>query len=187
MARLKRVVIPKYPHHVTQRGVRSMDIFYSEDDYEIYLKILEIQSKKFGLEVIAYCLMSNHIHLIAIPKYENSLAKAIGETHRQYTRKINFETNTRGYLFQGRFFSSPMDESYFYNCLKYVEQNPVRANMVKYAWEYQYSSVRYRMGLESDNIILKSSKWLKDITDYKEFIKSCPKELRHTQNVVSEA
>jgi putative transposase len=171
MARLSRVVIPEYPHHVTQRGVRSMDIFYSDRDYEIYLEFLKEYSKKFELEVISYCLMTNHVHLIVIPFKENSISKAIGETHRNYTRYINFKEGVRGHLFQGRFFSTPMDESHFYNCLKYVEQNPVRANMVKYPWEYEYSSARYRVGLEKKSELLKEHNLLNDIDNYKEFIK----------------
>jgi len=75
--------------------------------------------------------MDNHIHLIAIPKYETGLAKAIGEAHRLYTRRINFREKVRGYLFQGRFFSCPLDNSHLYSAVRYVERNPVRAKIVK--------------------------------------------------------
>ena len=87
MPRIKRIVIPNTPHHITQRGVRSMDIFYKHEDYEYYKETLLTQSKLHNLKIISYCLMTNHIHIIAIPKNKNSLSKAIGETHRLYTRK----------------------------------------------------------------------------------------------------
>jgi putative transposase len=176
MARQARMVVPEFPHHITQRGVRSMDVFYAQEDYELYLQILKEQSDKFGLKVLAYCLMKNHIHLIVVPQEENSLAKAIGETHKRYTRKINFEQNTKGYLFQGRFFSSALDESYFYNCLKYVEQNPVKANIVSNAWDYKYSSTRIRMELEKDKLnLLSNHEWIPSINEYQDYITKSPK------------
>lgn len=177
MARMKRVVLPNYPHHITQRGVRSIDIFYSEEDYKIYLQLLKEQSERFGLEVLAYCLMTNHVHLIVVPKDENSLARAIGETHRLYTRKINFQQKTRGYLFQGRFYSTPLDDKYLISCLRYVEQNPVRANMVKQAWDYPYSSARYRVGIVDSNEILTAYDTIEAIEDYKDFITSEIKDI----------
>lgn len=100
MARIKRIVIPDTPHHVTQRGVRSMNIFFKHGDYEYYKKILFEQCKLHELKIVSYCLMTNHVHLIVIPKTKESLSKAIGETHRLYTRKINFEQKVKGHLFQ---------------------------------------------------------------------------------------
>jgi putative transposase len=134
MGRMKRVILPEYPHHVVQRGVRSMNVFFAREDYIAYLQILKQQSERFGLEILSYTLMSNHVHLIVIPKEEISLARAIGETHRLYTRRVNFMQKTKGYLFQGRFFSTPLDEKHFIASLRYVEQNPIRAKMVKNAW-----------------------------------------------------
>ena len=118
MARIARVVLPGIPHHVTQRGVRNMDIFFTSDDREIYKGLLLEQSKRFGMDIVSYCLMNNHVHLIVIPHTETSLAKAIGETHRLYTREINFRQKAKGYLFQGRFFSTPLDERHFFAALK---------------------------------------------------------------------
>ena len=132
-----------------------MNIFFKHTDYVVYLQLLKEQSERFGLNIVAYCLMTNHIHLIAIPKKKTSLAKAIGETHRLYTRMINFREKTRGYLFQGRFFSTPLDEKYFISCLRYVENNPLKAKIVQNAWDYQYSSAPYRVGLSKKDTILK--------------------------------
>lgn len=113
MARIKRIVIPNTPHHVTQRGVRSMNIFFKDEDYIYYKKLLREQCKIHNLDVLSYCLMTNHVHLIVIPKNKESLSKAIGETHRLYTRKINFEQRVKGHLFQERFYSTPLDEEHF--------------------------------------------------------------------------
>ena len=85
MARLSRLVIPGYPHHVTQRGVRSMNIFNNGEDRFTYLEFMAEEAGRFGVTFLAWCLMDNHVHLIAVPKTETSLARAIGEAHRRYT------------------------------------------------------------------------------------------------------
>lgn len=121
MARIARVVIPNLPHHVTQRGVRSMNIFFKEEDYLYYKKVLHEQAQIYDLEIISYCLMTNYVHLIVIPKTKESLEKAIGETHRLYTRKINFKQKVKGHLFQLRFYSTPLDDKHLLNAIKYVE------------------------------------------------------------------
>ena len=170
MARIKRIVIPNIPHHVTQRGVRSMNIFFKPSDYEYYKELLLTQCKIHELEVISYCLMTNHVHLIVVPKNKESLSKAIGETHRLYTRKINFEQKVKGHLFQERFYSTPLDEEHFLHALRYVEQNPVKAYMVKYPWKYRYSSVRYRMNLIQSDELLSNYDAINCISNYKEFL-----------------
>ena len=169
MARIARVVLPGIPHHVTQRGVRNMNIFFTPDDRETYKTLLLKQSERFGIDIVSYCLMDNHVHLIVIPSSETSLAKAIGETHRLYTREINFRQKTRGYLFQGRFFSTPLDERHFFAAVKYVEQNPVRAGMVKHPWEYPYSSAAHYVTRSEDRLITHCSA-LEDIADWKTFL-----------------
>ena len=170
MPRIKRIVIPNIPHHITQRGVRSMNIFYKHEDYEYYKELLLTQSKLHNLKIISYCLMTNHIHIIAIPKNKNSLSKAIGETHRLYTRKINFEQKVKGHLFQERFYSTPLDEEHFLFALKYVEQNPVKAFMVKFPWDYKYSSAKYRLNLIKEDKLLSNYKPIDNIVNYKEFL-----------------
>jgi len=170
MARVSRIVIPNIPHHVTQRGVRSMNIFFKDEDYMYYKELLLNQCKEHQLEVISYCLMTNHVHLIVIPKTIESLSRAIGETHRLYTRKINFEQKVKGHLFQERFFSTPLDDEYFLNALRYVEQNPVKARMVKHAWNYKYSSVKYRIKEIKEDMLLSNYKMINEIKDYKVFL-----------------
>ena len=124
MARIARVVIPNYPHHVIQRGNRNQDVFFSDKDKQAYIDILHEHASRAGVAFWAYCLMDNHVHLIAVPDHENSLARGIGEAHRKYTRMVNFREGWRGYLWQGRFNSYVMDERHLYAAIRYVERNP---------------------------------------------------------------
>ena len=110
MGRSARVVLPGVPHHVTQRGVRSMENFSSDEDRRAYLSLLNEHGAKAGLEFLSYCLMNNHIHLLVIPQHEKSLREGIGETHKRYSRMVNFREKVRGHLFQERFFSCPLKE-----------------------------------------------------------------------------
>lgn len=173
MARMKRIVVPGYPHHIVQRGVRSMDIFSKDDDRKEYLHLLKQQGVRFGVRFISYCLMTNHVHLIAIPEKTDSLAHAIGEAHRRYTRMINFRDNVRGYLFQGRFFSCPVcTGEYLFAAVRYVERNPVRAKLVKQAWKYPWSSAAFHSGVIEHDYLVTESSLLFEITDWKQFLRT---------------
>ncbi len=97
MPRAARIVIPGCPHHVTQRGNNRQDVFFVEDDRRAYLSIFSEQSRRFGLTVQGYCLMSNHVHLVVTPRDVDSLAKAVGRTHWHYTRQINALDEFRGH------------------------------------------------------------------------------------------
>ncbi|MDD5168160.1 MAG: transposase [Syntrophales bacterium] len=130
MARIARVIAPGYPHHVTQRGNRRQETFFADDDYAAYLELLSEWTRKHDVEIWAYCLMPNHVHLIAVPDSEEALARAIGEAHRRYTRRINFREGWRGHLWQERFASFPMEESYLLAAARYVEMNPVASGLV---------------------------------------------------------
>ena len=146
MARIARVVAPKHPHHVTQRGVRSLPIFRNDGDREAYLQFLREESERFGVEVLAWCLMTNHVHLILVPSDSGSLAKAVGLAHKRYTRMLNFAEGVRGFLFQGRFGSCVLSEGHLLAAVRYVERNPVRAGMAERAWEYPWSSAGFHVG-----------------------------------------
>ena len=98
MARLSRVVAVGYPHHITQRGNRRQHVFFNYEDYEAYKDLLAYWCTKYNVETCAYCLMPNHVHLMAVPQDKEGLAKAIGETHKRYTRMVNFRENWRGYF-----------------------------------------------------------------------------------------
>jgi putative transposase len=169
MTRLARVVAPGYPHHITQRGNRRQPTFFKQNDYKLYLTILKEQCDKFDAEVWAYCLMPNHVHLVVVPNTEDSMRKAIGETHRRYTRAINERMEWRGYLWQGRFASFPLDESYLLATVRYVELNPVKAGLVASPEQYMWSSARFHLGLCDDALISRSP--LRDIvSNWQDFL-----------------
>lgn len=153
MARIARVVVPGIPHHVTQRGVRRMDTFFDDEDYGNYIVLMKQWCRTCGIEIWAYCLMPNHVHLIAVPETKESLARGIGEAHRRYTRMINFKKGWRGYLWQGRFASFPLDQNYLLAATRYVELNPVRAQLVARPEEYRWSSARAHLSGKDDGLV----------------------------------
>ena len=152
MARLARVVVPEYPHQVTQRGNRRQETFFRPEDYEGYLALMAEWCGKCGVKVWAYCLMPNHVHLIAVPQEEDSLRRAIGEAHRRYTAAINLREGWRGHLWQGRFASFVMDEAHLLAAARYVELNPVRARLAKSPEAYPWSSARAHLRGEDDGL-----------------------------------
>ncbi len=171
MARLARVTVPGVPHHITQRGNRRMRTFFESGDYGEYLRLMSEFCGKRGVEVWAYCLMPNHVHLIAVPSSEDGLRRAIGEAHRRYTRFINFRKKWRGHLWQGRFASYPMDEEYLLAAARYVELNPVRARLADGPQEYRWSSARAHVA-GKDDALVKVAPLLERIGDWKAFLSS---------------
>ena len=155
IARISRIVVPHYPHHVTQRGVRSITVFHTDNDRHRYLEFLSVEIDRFGVNILAWCLMTNHVHIIAVPHSETALARTFGEAHRRYTRMKNFEEGVRGYLFQGRFSSVVLDERHLMAVARYVELNPVRAGMVSHAWEYPWSSAGFHAGVRAVDPLVK--------------------------------
>ncbi len=153
MARIARVIAPGIPHHVTQRGNRRQQTFFSHDDYAAYIDLMAEWCDKYRVEIWAWCLMPNHVHLIAVPESEDGLARAIGEAHRRYTRRINFREKWRGHLWQERFASFPMDESYLLAAARYVEMNPVAAGTVARPEEYPWSSARAHLSAQDDKLV----------------------------------
>jgi putative transposase len=153
MARLSRIVAPGVPLHVTQRGNRRQDTFFCEDDYRLYRELMAEWCGQCGVEVWAYCLMTNHVHLIVVPSSSDGLAAAIGEAHRRYTRAVNFRQGWRGHLWQGRFASFPLDSPHLLAAARYVELNPVRAGMVAEAQAYGWSSARAHLSGRDDRLV----------------------------------
>ncbi|HML79096.1 transposase [Geobacter sulfurreducens] len=119
------------PHHVTQRGSRRMPAFFNDEDYRAYIALRGEWCRKCGVDIWAYCLIPNDVHLIAVPETDDGLRRGIGEAHRRYSRMTSFRENWRGHLWQGRFASLPMDESYLLAAAHYVEMNPVRARLTQ--------------------------------------------------------
>jgi putative transposase len=153
MARLARVVIPGFPHHITQRGNRRQQTFFNDEDYAAYLELMAHWCKELGVEIWSYCLMPNHLHLIAVPTSADALRRAIGEAHRRYTRRVNFRENWRGHLWQGRFASFVMDEAHLLAAARYIELNPVRAELVVSPRDYRWSSARAHLKGKDDCLV----------------------------------
>jgi putative transposase len=153
MPRTARVVIAQVPHHVTQRGNRRQTTFFEPRDYQRYLAIAAETFAAAGVEVWAYCLMPNHVHLIATPGRPEALAQAVGATHLRYTRAVNRREDWTGYLWQGRFASFPMDETYLRRCARYVGLNPVHAGLVRRAVDWPWSSVRAHLDGRIDPLL----------------------------------
>jgi putative transposase len=174
MSRLARVVVPGCAHHITQRGVRSMGVFSCAGERLEYLRLLKEHGNKHGVLFLAYCLMTNHVHLIAIPERADSLARAIGEAHRLYTKGVNEKLGVRGYLFQGRFYSCPMDEAHTVSAAAYVERNPVRAGMATKAWEYPWSSARFHVGLSTRDYLTSSKDFFEKPDAWRAFLEEEP-------------
>ncbi len=183
MARIPRVVIKGVAHHITQRGVRSQQIFWNDDDRKYYLSELKRQSEIHELDIVGYCLMNNHVHFVAIPNNKDSLARAIGETHRLYTRKINFRDGVRGHLFQERFFSCPLDDNHMVAAMRYIERNPVEAGISKYAWDYKWSSAKLHTGKIKKDVLISLNSWFYDSTEWIQLLKKEPIE----KNIIKES
>ena len=146
MPRQRRVVLPGRPHHITQRGNNRRDVFFEDRDRELYLSLLREYIAKYQVEILGYCLMTIHVHLIAVPADATGLAKAIGRVHNDYARWLPIRRRESGHLWQNRFFSCPLEDAYIWAALAYVERNPVRAGMVAQCEEWAWSSARGHLG-----------------------------------------
>ena len=123
-------MIPGLPHHITQRGNNRRDVFFSSANRETYLELLRGYCAEIGTRVLGYCLMTNHIHLIATPQRENSLAKAFGRTHNDYSRWLNISRHESGHVWQNRFYSCPLERRHLWAAFR-VSEFPVGLNFVE--------------------------------------------------------
>jgi len=137
---MARVVAAGVPHHVTQRGNARQNVFDDSDDRRIYLHLLRRYASEHGLGIWAWCLMTNHVHLLAVPKTGAALAHALGHTHRDYARYHNARSGKSGHLWQARYYSCPVDAPGVCTVMAYIERNPVRAGLVERAEDFQWSS-----------------------------------------------
>ena len=158
---MARVAVPFYPHHVTQRGNRRQRTFFGDDDDSIYVELMAEFCRRAGTRVWTYCLIPNHVlcgtsnnrsftlhvHLVMVPSRENGLRAALGEAHRRYTWRVIFRKRWRGHLWQKRFHSFPMEESYLLATVRYVERNPVAARLCRRseAWPWSSAAIAERM------------------------------------------
>lgn len=177
MPRQERIIIPHEAHHITQRGNYRQEIFECDDDFKQYLTWLEEYSKKYKIDVVAYCLMTNHVHIIGTPKDRESFAKVFNILAMRYSQYINRKRKSCGHVWQGRYFSCVLDEKYLYHAIRYVEQNPVRAKMVKDAWDYKWSSAQTHIGIETESIISLKKTFSMDAEEWKEYLKEVDEEV----------
>ena len=169
MASLPRLVIPGLPHHVTQRGNGRQRTFFEEGDYALYLDLLAEASRRNGVEIWSYCLMPNHVHIIAVPSDEDGLSRTFSQLHRRYTGYINARLRVTGHLWQGRFGSVAMDEAHLHHCFRYVALNPVRARLVGRAEDWRWSSTGALLAGKDDDVV-KVAPVLERVGDFSAFL-----------------
>ncbi len=150
---MTRTTIIDLPHHVIQRGLHGRKTFLNENDYAVYLEIMSECTRRHGVEIWSYCLMPDHVHLIAIPFGRNSLSNCLRATHGRYTKYINHRTGNRGQFWQGRFSSHLLDEQYLIACARYIEINPVKRGYVNQPEDWQWSSARAHIMKNDDSLV----------------------------------
>ena len=161
MSRIARIVLDGIPYHLTQRGNGRQQIFFEDRDYALYLNLLKANCQQQQLSIWAYCLMPNHVHLIALPKSKTAMAKAMGRTAADFARYYNLMKLSCGHVWQARYHSAPLDEPHLWRAMAYVERNPVRACLSTCAESYTWSSTRLRQpGCTTSN-------WI-DLTPWRE-------------------
>jgi putative transposase len=153
MPRSARIVVPGVPHHVTQRGNRKLDVFFGDADRRRFLNLVLEYSRCFRLDILAYCLMPNHVHFVCTPSASDTLKLVFKPVYARYAQHINWEYSICGRLWQGRFFSCAMDQPHLWAAIRYVELNPVRAGLVKRAEDYLWSSAMAHCGLRDDLLL----------------------------------
>lgn len=154
MARLPRLTVPGYPHHIIQRGNNRQAIFSSMADYQMLLSLLEENAQKFGVALHAYVLMSNHFHLLATPTTAEGLPQMMQAVGRRYVRHFNDSQGRSGTLWEGRYRSTVIEtERYLLACMAYIDLNPVRAGMVRNPRDYPWSSHAHYVGLRTDKMV----------------------------------
>lgn len=153
MPRLPRLVLPQIPYHVTQRGNRRERTFFEEGDYALYRDLLGQAARKAGTQVLCYCLMPNHVHLIVVPADPDGLRRTFADAHRRYTGFINARHRWTGHLWQGRYGAVAMDEAHLMHAARYVSMNPVRARLCRRAEDWRWSSVAAHFAGEDDELV----------------------------------
>ncbi|HEV2688208.1 MAG TPA: transposase [Bryobacteraceae bacterium] len=150
---MDRYIAEGYPHHITQRGNQRQDVFDDAEDRRVYLNLLREYADRHELRIWAWCLMTNHIHLLAVPPSASALARSMGSTHRDYARYRNVRAGGTGHLWQARYYSCPVDAPGVWQVMAYIERNPVRAQLVETAEDYPWSSARAHVTDGSDPLL----------------------------------
>jgi putative transposase len=160
MARYARLVSPDMVLHVTARGSYHQAVFHAAEDYQKYLHLLEQHSRAFKLDLLGWCLMTNHVHLFVRPEQCESLTRSMKRVQSEYAFYVKQKRQqASGHLWQSRFYSCPVDGRYVWMTLRYIELNPVRAQIVKTPGKYSWSSARYHVGRQAPSNLLESRSW----------------------------
>ena len=133
------------PHHVTQRGNARRAVFETDNDRLTYLSILKQHAVNRGLSIQGYCLMPNHVHLVVVPLRQDAMARVLRDAHGRYATYLNARQGADGHVWQGRYYSCPMDTGHLWNALRYIERNPVRAGLVRRPEDWIWSSARVHL------------------------------------------
>ena len=175
MTRLARVVVPGLPHHVTQRGNGRARTFFGDDDYALYRDLLASHCRAAEVEIWAWCLMPNHVHLILVPSDRDGLRRALSRVHRTYAGVIQARRKRTGHFWQGRFGAVAMDEAHLAAALRYVSLNPVRARLVERAQDWKWSSTRAHLRGRDDGLTAREA--VRDIVaDFAGLLSSAPEQ-----------
>ncbi len=170
MARQARVTLANTPHHISQRGNRGESVFFERKDFETYRALMAEQCATYRIQIWAYCLLPNQIHLIAQPQKPDDLARAVGEAHRRYTRYINEKKEWRGHLFQDRFYSYAMDDGALIDAAHFIETLPVTAGIAPKPGQYLWSSAKAHLQDRADELLSPYKLLLERTPDWESFL-----------------
>lgn len=183
MARLPRIILPGFPHHLTQRGNRKAQVFFDDEDFECFLHLLRKYSRRHELELWSYCLMANHFHIVGQPHTRLGLSRCFHDLDGHYAQYFNFRYGLTGHLWQDRFFGCVLDASHLWNAVRYVENNPKEAGLVVLAEDYRWSSAAAHCGLRVDPVLTPNTGFPPPglISDWSTWLQGGPTEAEITQ------
>jgi putative transposase len=158
------------PHHVTARGNRRGSVFFSAEDRQQFLIWLREHADRYGLSVWAYCLMTNHVHLVVVPQTEASMGQVLRTLLMRHSQRTNAQQRLDGHLWHSRYYSCPLDAAHLWAAVRYVELNPVRAGLVTEAAAFPWSSAGPHAGLRPDPVLSPDLPLLKSAGDWRNFL-----------------
>ncbi|MEW5894929.1 MAG: transposase [Candidatus Omnitrophota bacterium] len=172
MPRTARIIIPETAHHIVQRGNNRQNVFEEAANFRNYCYWINKYASQYKVSILAYCLMNNHVHFIVVPQDTEGLPCLFRTVHMRYAQYANYKKNRSGHLWQGRYFSCVLDEEHLFYAIRYVEQNPVRAKMVKYPWDYEWSSAKRHVHQTAENYIKITNTKVVDSAHWKSYLLS---------------
>jgi putative transposase len=170
MPRRARIVIPDIAHHVVQRGNNRQNVFVDKNDFSNYCYWINKYAAIYKVSIVAYCLMNNHVHHIVVPEEKTGISRLFNTVHMRYAQYKNYKKKISGHLWQGRFFSCVLDSDHMVRAMRYVEQNPMRAGMVRYPWGYPWSSAKWHVDTAVETYIKVKDLFEIDRKSWKDFL-----------------